>query len=319
MAQIEETLIIIPEHLGSQASTWHKDKRAEPEIRYSSDPELDKYDPPEPVPCQYCGALRYTRAFEFGNRIVWDPAGPQRCTCPEAHADYEKLLADEKAAEEARVRAEQEKAMRERVARIIKNSGINTRFLRRTFDTFELTNSNRKAFIVCKEYADTFEKKRPGANNPDPGRNGLFITGPKGIGKTHLAAAIANQIMNQGTAVICMTMIDLLDGIRKTFDPATQATSSSVLAIYKDAPLLIIDDIGKEPPTEWAISTIYNIINGRYEALMPTIVKTNYSDELLIQRLTPPRGDAVTADATIDRLREMCSGLLMAGPSWRSR
>ena len=316
MAQIEEILTGFP---SSPVSTWHKDKRAEVEYRDSSDPELSGYDPPKPVPCQYCGSLRYTRAFEFGDRIIWDPAGPQRCTCPEALADYEKQLADEKATEEARIRAEQEQQMRERVARIIKDSGITARFLQRTFDTFQITNSNRKAFTVCKEYADTFEKKRPGTNNPDPGRNGLFITGPKGIGKTHLAAAIANQIMNQGTAVICKTMIDLLDGIRTTFDPATQTTSSSVLAIYKDVPLLIIDDIGKEPPTEWAISTIYNIINGRYEALMPTIVTTNYTDEQLLQRLTPPRGDAVTADAAIDRLREMCSGLLMAGPSWRSR
>ena len=49
----------------------------------------------------------------------------------------------------------------------------------------------------------------------------------------------------------------------------------------------MIDDIGKEPPTEWAISTVYNIINGRYEAYLPTIVTTNYDTEALIDRMTP--------------------------------
>ena len=106
----------------------------ESEYRDSSDQALG-----EPVPCQYCGSLRYTRAFEFGKRVIWDPAGPMRCTCPEAQADYEKILAEEEAAEIAKIEAEQEKEMRERVARVIKNSGINARFLRRTFDTFELT------------------------------------------------------------------------------------------------------------------------------------------------------------------------------------
>jgi DNA replication protein DnaC len=52
---------------------------------------------------------------------------------------------------------------------------------------------------------------------------------------------------------------------------------------------------------------------------MPTIVTTNYDDQQLVKRLTPPGGDDITADATIDRLREMCHALPMTGQSWRSR
>ena len=84
-------------------------------------------------------------------------------------------------------------------------------------------------------------------------------------------------------------------------------------------PLLIIDDMGKEPATEWGISKIYAIINGRYDGYMPTIVTTNYDDQQLARRLTPPNGDDITAQATIDRLREMCGGVPMDGESWRSR
>ncbi len=155
----------------------------------------------------------------------------------------------------------------------------------------------------------------------EPGRNGLFIAGPPGTGKTHLAAAIANHLIAQGRPVVCMTMIDLLERIKRTYSTTGGTDERSVLKIYKTVPLLVIDDIGKEPPTEWAISTVYNIINGRYEAYLPTIVTTNYDTEALIDR-NDAAGDAataMTARATIDRLMEMCRAITLTGQSWRSR
>lgn len=254
-------------------------------------------------------------------RIMWNPTGPKRCDCPEAITAYEREKAEREAQERAEREAEADRRMRLRVAEIIGDSGMHTRFLRRTFDTFQLTPENQKAARVCQMYADNFKEKQPNGDN-DPGRNGLFITGPKGTGKTHLAAAIANQLMRQGIGVICMTMIDLLDRIKETYAQRRQweASEGDVLNTYKEVPLLIIDDMGKEPPTEWAVSKIYAIINARYEAYLPTIVTTNYTDSELVRRLTPKdTGDSTTADATIDRLREMCSAIVTTGESWRSR
>ena len=287
----------------------------------SNDPAAQGYNPPDPVPCEYCGAMRYTEGFPFLNRIMWNPIGPKRCDCPEAVAAYEKQKAEREAKERAEREEEAARRMRQRVAQIIGESGMHTRFLRRTFDTFQITRENQKAIRVCKMYADTFKEKQP-SDDTDPGRNGLFITGPQGTGKTHLAAAIANQLMQEGIGVICMTMIDLLDRIKETYAQRRQwdASEGDVLNTYKEVPLLIIDDMGKEPPTEWAVSKIYAIINARYEAYLPTIVTTNYSDSELVRRLTPKdTGDATTADATIDRLREMCSAIVTSGESWRSR
>ena len=171
-----------------------------------------------------------------------------------------------------------------------------------------------------KETKSPIELELP-RNNAEPGRNGLFITGPKGTGKTHLAAAIANQLMQQGTPVICMTMIDLLERIKRTYEQNRQyggeISEGNVLDTYKRVQLLIIDDMGKEPATEWAVSKIYAIINARYEAYMPTIITTNYTDAELVRRLTPKdSGDPTTADATIDRLREMCAAIVTTGESW---
>lgn len=289
----------------------------------SNEPEAADYDPPEPVPCEYCGKLRYTLGYVLFDKIRWKPLGPERCDCPEAVAAYEKETAEREAKEKAEREAEEAEKMRERVRRIIGDSGMNARFLRRTFDTYQQTTENQKALRVCKQYADTFREKQP-RYNPEPGRNGLFITGPKGTGKTHLAAAIANQLMQEGTAVICMTMIDLLDRIKKTYEQNRQygveTNEANILSTYKSVPLLIIDDMGKEPATEWAVSKIYAIINARYEAYMPTIITTNYTDSELVKRLTPKdSADQTTADATIDRLREMCSAIVTTGDSWRSK
>ena len=283
----------------------------------SNDPRAKDFSPPPPVTCEYCGRERHTKGIVIGHRVIWMPYGPERCACPEAVAEDEKAKAERTAKEIAARKAEDDRKLQERIRRLIGESGMGNRFLRRTFETFEITDKNRNAAIAAKRYADCFEKFLP--HQSEPGRNGLFISGEKGTGKTHLAAAIANQLIHRGIPVICMTMIDLLERIKRTFSRGN-ADEGTVLSLYKKVPLLIIDDIGKEPPTEWAVSTIYNIINGRYESYMPTIVTTNYDDKMLIARMTPQAtGDSITAEATIDRLMEMCRGIVMTGPSWRQR
>lgn len=285
----------------------------------SSDKEATAFSPPDPVVCEYCGQPRYHRGTRLQDRILWIPV-PQPCSCPEAVAAKEKAQAEAKAKELAERKAAEEQRIRNRIKKLIGESGMRERFLHRTFETFKTPdNKTARALRVATTYAENFDSKLPGPDNIERlDRNGLFITGGIGTGKTHLAAAIANNLMSKGKPVICMTMIDLLARIKATYDSG-QISEGEVLKLYETVPLLIIDDIGKEPATEWGVSKIYAIINARYEAYMPTIITTNYDDQTLVQRLTPPKGDNMTAEATVDRLREMCAGLIMDGPSWRSR
>lgn len=275
-------------------------------------------DVPEPVVCEFCGATLYHNGVVMGDRALWTPV-VAHCTCPEAVSAYEAAKREREAEEEAKRKAEESRKFQERVKKIVGASGMGERFQRRTFGTFQETGENRRALAACRRYAEDFDNMLPKHGQPEPGRNGMFISGLPGTGKTHLAAAISNFLLSQGKPVICMTMIDLLERIKRTFNK-NGADEGEVLQVYKNVPLLVIDDIGKEPPTEWAISTVYNIINSRYEAYLPTIITANYAPDELINRMTPrATGDSTTARATIDRLLEMCNGISLTGKSWRGR
>jgi DNA replication protein DnaC len=193
------------------------------------------------------------------------------------------------------------------------------RFLQRTFKTFIAETPNQKAAVlVASEYARNFDSKLPKRGQPLPGRNGFLITGTKGTGKTHIAAAIANYLLRRGTAVICTTERNLFGAIRRTYSH-TSGDESAVREVYERVSLLVIDDLGKEKPSEWTLATLYAIIDGRYENAMPLIITTNYDAKSLLARLTPTDGDVTTADAMVDRLNEMCESIEMCGESWRSR
>lgn len=272
---------------------------------------------PPKVICKFCGEpLRY-KGFYFGGGIMWSPFS-EPCKCPEGVAKYEREKAEREAQAEAERKEKEAQARREQRDRIIGASGMGDRFLSRTFETLQITPENKQAVETARRYADGFEAMLPRRGASEPGRNGLIIVGPPGTGKTHLAAAIANKLINDGRPVICMTMIDILESIRRTFNG--NGSEAEVIRRYKTAPLLIIDDMGKEPPTEWAISTIYNIINGRYEAYLPTIVTSNYSGSGLEARMTPRETkDPMTAQATLDRIAEMCRAIVLTGGSWRKK
>ena len=109
---------------------------------------------PKPGACEFCGAPRHTKGFPFGDRIWWAPYGPERCTCPDAVAAFEKAEAERK--------AEEDRKLRDKIQRIVGESGMGDRFLRRTFSTFQITDSNQKAAAVAKRYADSFDRLLPG-------------------------------------------------------------------------------------------------------------------------------------------------------------
>lgn len=276
----------------------------------STDPQAEGTNPPESVPCPFCGTPQPWRGYQIFGRTVWTTV--ETCQCAEAQAEKARQEREKAEAEKAEKERAEAAERRARIERLIGSSGLGRRFLSRTFDSFKVTEGNRIAAQNARSYAHKF------ATMTGKERNGFFIFGQKGTGKTHLAAAISNELMRQGVPVVFATMIDLLAKIKETFDSGGKA-EADLLRLYTQADLLIIDDLGKEQPTEWALTKIYQIINARYEDFRPVIVTSNYTLEELVERLTPRGGDRITADATIDRLREMTYTLSMQGESWRGK
>lgn len=257
-------------------------------------------EPPEAQKCEYCGKLLTPRGVSVGKNIIWFPFLPA-CSCERAEAELKAQKEAAEKAESERREAERRERMRMRISRLLGQSGIKKRFLQRTFERFICrTQKQRRCYEIAKDYADNFaEYAKRG--------EGLYFEGTNGTGKTHLAAAIALQLIGEGVPVVMKTSVELLADVKKTFE---RGGERETLNVYKKADLLIIDDLGKEQCSEWSMTTLYAILNDRYENLMPTIITTNYNAERLISALTP-RTDGEKAASIISRLCESCSVVTM--------
>ena len=103
----------------------------------------------------------------------------------------------------------------------------------------------------------------------------LVIMGHNGCGKTHLAAAIANKAVKQGSAVFFAVVPDLLDHLRASFHPTAETAYDETFDQVRNAGLLVLDDLGAHKSSPWAEEKLYQIINYRSVSRLPTVVTTD--------------------------------------------
>ncbi len=104
----------------------------------------------------------------------------------------------------------------------------------------------------------------------------LVFEGAYGCGKTHLAVAIANTRLELfGEQVVFLTAPDLLDMLRSTYGPESDATFEAYFERIRKAPLLALDDLGVENPSGWAKEKLFQLLNFRHVNRLPTVVTTN--------------------------------------------
>ena len=152
---------------------------------------------------------------------------------------------------------------------------------RMTFDTFHpdgvgLTPERRKTVRAAYEAARRFAEAPLGW---------LLFSGGYGVGKTHLAAAIGNEVIHNGGEAIFVLAPDLLDHLRSTFAPNSPESYDELFDRLKNTPLLILDDLGSESSTPWAQEKLFQLLNHRYLRRLPTVITTNRPLSALEARL----------------------------------
>jgi len=103
----------------------------------------------------------------------------------------------------------------------------------------------------------------------------LVLVGQVGCGKTHLAAAIKNERDGHGDQTLFMTAPDLLDYLRATYAPDSNVTYDRGFDAIRNAEVLILDDYGAHSSTPWAEEKLFQLLNHRFNARLPTVVTTN--------------------------------------------
>ena len=100
----------------------------------------------------------------------------------------------------------------------------------------------------------------------------IYMHGPVGVGKTHLAVAAAAEREKRGDDVFFATVPDLLDYLRATFAPDSPVDYDDLLGRIKTCDLAVLDDMGAERSTPFAEDKLFQIVNYRYEERLPTII-----------------------------------------------
>ena len=127
-----------------------------------------------------------------------------------------------------------------------------------------------RVFSYCRNYAFGFDGKG----------GSLLLLGATGLGKTHLALAIANTVLEQGHGVIYDTAQNIFMHIE---DENFGRSDRHYTATVYESDLLILDEL-PDYISPFSLSTFYNLINTRMLAHRPMIVSTNLSENELSQR-----------------------------------
>ncbi len=177
---------------------------------------------------------------------------------------------------------------------------------RMTFDNFDLRGNGQLTPAQSQNLSFIKNIVNYWSGNP---KDWLFLHGPFGVGKTHLAVAAAAERERRGDEIFFATVPDLLDYLRATFAPDSNVAYDDLLDRIKTVDLLVLDDMGAERSTPFAEDKLFQIINYRYESRLATIItSSHYHDEIATFR---PRIASRLSDSSV------ILQLLIAVPDYR--
>lgn len=208
-------------------------------------------------------------------RNLWTPCP----TCGEEQRKEQERIAQQQA----------ESNRKHAIDMILGRSGIPQRFADRTLDGFKAeTPEQERVLKICRAYADRFDDRL--ANG-----GGLVMCGKPGTGKTHLACGIANHIAEKGRTSLFLSVMQAVRRVKETWGRHDGETEAEAIAKMLRPDLLILDEVGVQFGSEAEKLILFEIINGRYSDMRPTIIISNLERKEL---------DGYLGERVIDRMGE---------------
>lgn len=162
-------------------------------------------------------------------------------------------------------------------------------------------HTDQRNETIARKYVANFNAMREQGT-------GLLLCGQVGTGKSFLAAAIANELINQGTPCLMTNFSRIISRVSEKF-----GGDQKYLDDLNRFDLLIIDDLGAERDTEFTWEKVMNVIDARYRAGLPLIITTNFEPKDFADR-----GD-IRRQRVFSRLKEMCILLEVKGTDRRNK
>jgi DNA replication protein DnaC len=138
------------------------------------------------------------------------------------------------------------------------------------------TQELRQAKLIVQKFAE---------NYPAGDQSGLLLSGPSGVGKTHLAVAALRELIKRGHSGYFCEYGAVLREIQQTYKNEGEQTESRLLKPLLTVEVLLLDDLGCIKPSDWVRDMIGYILNSRYSEASRdhsqprcTIMTTNFGD-----------------------------------------
>ena len=243
--------------------------------------------------CKFCGKdLKPIGLDYLYANIPLSSIEYERCNCEESKAYWNEIDLKEEI-------QKKRKHFEQMIRQFYIQNYSSKRIQDYQFKNLIITENNKKEIEIAKDFTEKCINKNQ--------KNGLIITGKSGVGKTHLATAILNKLTEKDMLVLMGRLILLLDVIKDTFKDFS-SKEKDIIELYSKVDMLIIDDLGTERISSWALEKLYTIIENRNENKLPIIVTTRFNKESLLDRFSQSE-DKELSEAVIQKLYQFCYGI----------